>query len=42
LLLPQAFTSLPLVPASDWVKAQKAIESGIMKICYNANKGGRP
>lgn len=28
---------MPVVPASDWIKAQKLIEQGIFKITYQVN-----
>ena len=30
----QEFAALPVVPASDWVKAQKLIEEDIFKISF--------
>jgi len=36
----QEFAALPVVPASDWVKAQKLIEEDIFKISFQVRKNG--
>ena len=36
--LAQEFVALPVVPPSDWLKAQKLIEDGIMKLTFLSNK----
>jgi hypothetical protein len=36
----QEFAALPVVPASDWVKAQKLIEEDIFKISFQVRRNG--